>query len=69
MGRMGGRSAGNQVENMGNKGGNAANHCGDVGIFWRKIGFRKIKVLTLKIIRSIFPKEYLFGKIYHKFLF
>ena len=28
---MGGRSAGNQVENMGNRGGNAANHCGDVG--------------------------------------
>ena len=28
---MGGRSAGNQVENMGNRVGNAANHCGDVG--------------------------------------
>ena len=31
MGGMEGRSAGNQVENMGNRGGNAANHCGDVG--------------------------------------
>ena len=59
MGEIGGRSAGNQVENMGNKGGNAVNHCGDVGNFWRKICFRKTKVLTVKIIRSIFPKEYL----------
>ena len=69
MGGMGGRSAGNQTENMGNKRGNAVNHCGNVGNFWRKIWFPEIKVLTLKIIRSIFPKEYLFGKIYHKFLF
>ena len=66
---MEGRSAGNQVENMGNRGGNVANHCGDVGNFWRKVCFQKFKVLALKIIRSIFPKECLFDKIYHKFLF
>ena len=31
-----------------------------VSHFRRKICFRKFKVLMLKIVRSIFPKEYLF---------
>ena len=38
-----------------------------VSHLWRKICFQKVKVLTLKIMRSIFPKEYLFCKIYHSF--
>ena len=33
---MWGRSAGNQVENIGNRDGNAANHCGDVGSAGKK---------------------------------
>ena len=31
-----------------------------VSHFWRKICFRKFKVLTLKIVNSILPKEYIF---------
>ena len=36
---MGARSAGNQVENMGNRDGNAANHWRDVGNAGKRRGF------------------------------
>ena len=49
MGGMGARSAENQVENMENRGGNAANHCGDVGNSGKKERIWGIGVVMQRI--------------------
>ena len=49
MGGMGCRSAGNQVENMGNRGGDAANHCEDVGNAGKKERIWRIGVAMQEI--------------------
>ena len=54
---MGGKSAGKQVENMGNRGGNAANHCGDVGNAGKKDRVWEIGVEMKQIIMRMWGMQ------------